>query len=187
MKTDVSQDQVDLFDAERLPPVPRDRAEVIARGRQVVRRVADTNRAECHEGLREVAQRGEARPNELGDLGPNPLTCRELAARLERVHGFIAHLGALLQYAEATRAVLEEQAVQHLDDAHDEVVKRTKRGLIPDEAYPNVRRFGAAHGEAVSQGLARAAKLRAEVEKAARKNPPANDAQTPEKNGTNDT
>ena len=113
--------------------------------------------------------------------------CGELAARLAKLNAFITHLSALIQYAEATRAVLEEQAVQHLDDAHDEVVKRTKRGLIPDEAYPNVRRFGAAHGEAVSQGLARATKLRAEVEKAAQKNPPANDAQTPAKTGTNNT
>ena len=113
--------------------------------------------------------------------------CGELAARLAKLNAFITHLSALIQYAEATRAVLEEQAVQHLDDAHDEVVKRTKRGLIPDEAYPNVRRFGAAHGEAVSQGLARATKLRAEVEKAAQKTPPANDAQTPAKTGTSDT
>ena len=187
MKPDISQEQVDLFNAGQLPPVPRDRAEVLTRGRQVARRVADTNRAECLEGLREVSQRGETYAHELGDLGPDPLACGELATRLTRLNGFITHLGALLQYAESSRAVLEEQAVQYLDDAHDEVVKRTKLGLIPDEAYPNVRRFGAAHGEAVSQGIARAAKLRAEVEKAAQKTPPANDAQTPAKTGTSDT
>jgi hypothetical protein len=113
-------------------------------------------------------------------LAPSPDACSALADRLDEIYAVLGRLDALKEYVEAVRASLEPKADRYLRDAHVEVTRRIEFGRIPAESYGSVRAYCDAHSAAVSQGLARAARVRAEVKHSA----PANDAHTPAKTGT---
>lgn len=164
----------------QLPPVPGDRKEVIEDAARVTVRVPESQRMEAVQGLRQVQSRAAQHGPELGDLGPSPESCGAVADELEHLYLVSARLSALQSYVDARRAVGEQRASRLLREAYDEVTRRIDRGRIPAESYVAVRAFVESHGASISHGLARAAKVRAEMKSAA----PANDVAAQAKTGT---
>lgn len=158
-----------------LPDVPGDRKEVLEAGAASTWRIADSNRTEAATGLDELA----AAQVNLGDLAPAPSDCAKVVSELRATWDLLARLEALAEYAEARRAQLELKADAMLHAGADEAIRRIERGLINAESFPALRKYDSAHGNAVSLGRARAAKVRAEM-----KQEPANGNATPAKNGT---
>lgn len=164
----------------QFPVAPADRKEVLDAASRTTRRIAETNRAEAVAGLRQVQSRAAQHGAELGDLGPSPEQCGAVADELDQLYQIKVRLDGLQAYVDARRALCEQTADRLLRDAHDEVTRRIERGRIPAESYAAVRAYHDAHGAAVSQGLARAARVRSAVQSA----PAANDTTALAKTGT---
>jgi hypothetical protein len=164
----------------QLPAVPADRKEVLDAVEGMTWRIPEANRAEAVNGLREIEARASKHGAELGDLAPAPDACRAVADELDELYKVEERLGSLQEYVSARRAACEQKADRFLRDAYEEATRRIARGRIPAESYGVVRAYSEAHSVAVSQGLARAAKVRAEVKPSA----PANETHAPAKTGT---
>lgn len=179
-----------LLRAAQLPGVPADLPEVQARAGRVTRRVPEAQQSALELALTEIESRGVAHAGELGDLGPDPAQCGELARGLRQGYEVIGRLEALLVYARAWCTVNEATAAAYVTDACEQATMRIERGRLPAESYVHARRFVAARGEAIVQGRAKAKRARAAAQAAAeaavRPAAPANGTHDVKKTGSDD-
>ena len=168
-----------ILSVDDLPAVPEDQEEVLAQAAQTLRRFPEASYAEGINGLKEVADRGESNPGELGDLVQPTQRAGAAAEVLERCRAVVARLEALTAYHRAVMAPEEHNANVMIDDYEEEATRRINKARIPPEAYQNLRKYVGARGEAISRGKAQAKALQE-----ARSAPRSDAAKTPADNGT---
>ena len=165
-----------ILDVGDLPIVPPDQEQVLKDGALATRRFPDASFAEGINGLKEVADRGQIDPGELGDLVSPVSKARNAALVLERTRAVMVRLEALMAYHRAVMAIEENNANAMIDMYAEEAERRIAKARIPPEAYGNLRKYVSARGELIARGIAQA--------KAVRKAEATKPAPTPEKEGT---
>lgn len=148
-----------ILSVDDLPPVPDDQEQVLADVTPSLRRFPEASYTEGVNGLKEVAERGQSHPGELGDLVAPTARAGASAAVLERSRAVVARLEALAAYHRAVLAHEENASNVMMDDYEAEATRRIAKARIPPEAYPNLRKFVAARGEVIARGKAQAKAL----------------------------
>jgi hypothetical protein len=147
------------IEASAIPTPPDDfkPTEVLVRNRRL-RRVADRSRPQMMLALDEVAARGAGLQADLGQYAPGAEAAAQLSRRASTLSAAVSAASRLLNYLEELDEITLSDAALYLDSVNREYTHALSHKPSLATTYEQLARFINSRGEAISEGLAQAAR-----------------------------
>ncbi|HEX2571422.1 MAG TPA: hypothetical protein VH877_17820 [Polyangia bacterium] len=158
-----------VLPAEEVPDIASGYRPASIKERRRLRKVSEDQSPDEVVALRQYAARGGQVSEELGTLVASPAEAARLADRIEAAVATQTALTSALEYTNELLAIARSDGMILLEEAHDEIVHRSRKQPQLVRSYDATLRLIAARSEAISEGLARRRSEQKRMDQALRK------------------